>query len=91
MHKIIEVKRNADARNNASTQIRLAKNKICHAGQCLRAKVSRACRVSRRVRDGVYLRGDASVPYGVVTQVLAVMRAAGVGDVGLVTDPETRP
>jgi len=46
---------------------------------------------SRRARDGVYLRGDASVPYGVVTQVLAVMRAAGVGDVGLVTDPETRP
>jgi biopolymer transport protein TolR len=46
---------------------------------------------SSRVRDGVYLRGDASVPYGVVTQVLAVMRAAGVGDVGLVTDPETGP
>ena len=46
---------------------------------------------SKRVRDGVYLRGDTNVPYGVVTQVLAVMRAAGVGDVGLVTDPETRP
>ena len=46
---------------------------------------------SKRARDGVYLRGDASVPYGVVTQVLAVMRAAGVGDVGLVTDPETAP
>jgi len=25
----------------------------------------------------------------VVTQVLATMRAAGVGDIGLVTDPET--
>ena len=46
---------------------------------------------SKRARDGVYLRGDAGVPYGVVTQVLAVMRAAGVGDVGLVTDPETAP
>ena len=44
---------------------------------------------SKRSRDGVYLRGDASVPYGLVTQVLAIMRAAGVGDVGLVTDPET--
>jgi biopolymer transport protein TolR len=43
---------------------------------------------SRRAKDGVYLRGDASVPYGIVTQVIAVMRAAGVGDVGLVTDPE---
>ena len=46
---------------------------------------------SNRVRDGVYLRGDAGVPYGVVTQVLAVMRAAGVGDVGLVTEPESTP
>ncbi|MEO8335686.1 MAG: biopolymer transporter ExbD [bacterium] len=44
---------------------------------------------SKRSSNGVYLRGDASVPYGVVTQVLAIMRAAGVGDVGLVTDPET--
>ena len=46
---------------------------------------------SNRVRDGVYLRGDSGVPYGVVTQVLAVMRAAGVGDVGLVTEPESTP
>ena len=46
---------------------------------------------SGRVKDGVYLRGDAGVPYGIVTQVIAVMRAAGVGDVGLVTDPEATP
>jgi biopolymer transport protein ExbD/biopolymer transport protein TolR len=44
-----------------------------------------------RVREGVYLRGDAGVPYGVVTQVLAIMRAAGVGDIGLVTEPEQQP
>jgi biopolymer transport protein ExbD len=31
------------------------------------------------------------VPYGVVTQVLAIMRAAGVGDIGLVTEPEQQP
>ena len=43
---------------------------------------------SKRASDGVYLRGDASVPYGVVTQVIAIMRAAGVSDVGLMTDPE---
>ena len=29
------------------------------------------------------------VPYGSVVQVLAIMRAAGVGDVGLVAEPET--
>jgi biopolymer transport protein ExbD/biopolymer transport protein TolR len=46
---------------------------------------------SNRTRDGVYLRGDAGVPYGTVTQVLAIMRGAGVGDVGLVTEPETGP
>jgi len=28
------------------------------------------------------------VPYGNVVRVLAVMRAAGVGDVGLVAEPE---
>jgi biopolymer transport protein ExbD/biopolymer transport protein TolR len=44
-----------------------------------------------RARNGVYLRGDAGVPYGVVTQVLAIMRSAGVGDIGLVTDPEQQP
>lgn len=43
---------------------------------------------SKRAKDGVYLRGDASVPYGVMAQVMATMRAAGVSDVGLVTDPE---
>jgi biopolymer transport protein ExbD/biopolymer transport protein TolR len=43
---------------------------------------------SQRSREGVYLRADSNVGYGVVVQVLAVMRAAGVGDVGLVTEPE---
>lgn len=42
----------------------------------------------KRAKDGVYLRGDAKVPYGVVAQVMAIMRGAGVGDVGLVLDPE---
>lgn len=46
---------------------------------------------SKRAHDGVYLRGDAAVPYGVMAQVLATMRAAGVNDIGLVTDPESRP
>lgn len=41
-----------------------------------------------RGRGGIYLRADKGVPYGTVVQVLAVMRAAGVGDVGLVAEPE---
>ena len=43
---------------------------------------------SKRAKDGVYLRGDASVPYGVMAQVMATMRAAGVNDIGLVTEPD---
>ena len=42
-----------------------------------------------RGRGGIYLRADKGVPYGTVVQVLAVMRAAGVGDVGLVAEPES--
>ena len=43
---------------------------------------------ARQSRAGVYLRADSGVAYGLVVRVLAIMRAAGVGDVGLVTDPE---
>ena len=46
---------------------------------------------AQRGKQGLYLRADAGVPYGIVVQVLAVMRAAGVGDVGLVTEPEQIP
>ena len=42
----------------------------------------------QRSSQGVYLRADQGVPYGSVVRVLAVMRAAGVGDVGLVAEPE---
>lgn len=39
-------------------------------------------------RAGVYLRADQRADYGRVVQVLAIIRAAGVSDVGLVTEPE---
>ena len=42
----------------------------------------------RRGREGIYLRADQGVPYGTVVRVLAVMRGAGVGDIGLVAEPE---
>lgn len=41
----------------------------------------------RRAKQGVFLRADARVPYGMVVQVLAIMRAAGVSDIGLVAEP----
>ena len=46
---------------------------------------------AQRGRQGLYLRADAGVPYGEVVRVLAIMRTAGVGDVGLVTEPEEIP
>jgi biopolymer transport protein ExbD/biopolymer transport protein TolR len=46
---------------------------------------------TQRAKQGVYLRADEGVPYGSVVRVLAVMRAAGVGDVGLVAEPEQVP
>ncbi len=39
-------------------------------------------------RDGVYLRGDASVQYGTIVRVMGAMKAAGVTDIGLVAEPE---
>lgn len=39
-------------------------------------------------REGVYLRADQGVPYGRIVEVLAIMRAAGVGNIGLVAEPE---
>ncbi len=46
---------------------------------------------AERGKGGVYLRADQGVPYGRVVEVLAIMRAAGVGPVGLVAEPEQLP
>jgi biopolymer transport protein TolR len=43
---------------------------------------------AQRAKEGVYLRADEGVPYGTVVQVLAVMRNAGVSDIGMVAEPE---
>jgi biopolymer transport protein TolR len=44
--------------------------------------------VRSRHPSGVYLRADGRATYATVVQVLAVIRAAGVSDVGLVAEPE---
>src|SRR5690606_16461127 len=41
-----------------------------------------------KMDQGVYLRADESVDYGTVARVLAHMRASGVGDIGMVLEPE---
>ncbi|MFN7702103.1 MAG: ExbD/TolR family protein [Deltaproteobacteria bacterium] len=35
----------------------------------------------------IFVQADAAVPYGVVVRVLAILRRAGIEDLGLVTDP----
>ena len=44
--------------------------------------------VAARNPTGVYLRADSRVAYGEVVRVLAVIRTAGVNDVGLVAEEE---
>ncbi len=39
--------------------------------------------------DEVFVQADETVPYGAVAQVLALVRSAGIGKMGLVTDPLT--
>jgi biopolymer transport protein ExbD/biopolymer transport protein TolR len=51
-------------------------------------RASFAALASQRGKQGVYLRADEGVPYGTVVRVLAIMRASGVGGVGLVAEPE---
>jgi biopolymer transport protein ExbD/biopolymer transport protein TolR len=44
--------------------------------------------VATRKPNAVYIRADQGVPYGDVVRVLAVVRAAGVQNVGLVAEEE---
>lgn len=44
--------------------------------------------VTSRKPEGVYLQADTRVPYGEVVRVLAIIRAAGVVNVGLVAAEE---
>ena len=46
---------------------------------------------TRKPGTRVYLRADRDVPYGLVVQVLAQARKAGVTNLGMVTEPEKVP
>ena len=39
-------------------------------------------------REGIYFRADRRADYGRAVEVLAIMQAAGIGNIGLVTEPE---
>jgi biopolymer transport protein ExbD/biopolymer transport protein TolR len=44
--------------------------------------------VTAREPTGVYFRGDARVEYGLVVRLLAIIRSAGVTNLGMVAEPE---
>jgi biopolymer transport protein ExbD/biopolymer transport protein TolR len=69
---------------NRDGEIRLGEEKMT-LGEFRVAFKSQA---ANRAKDGVYLRADRGVNYGLVVQLLAIMNAAGVGQIGLVTEPE---
>lgn len=41
-----------------------------------------------RSRNGVYLRADKDVNYGVIAQLMAILAGAGITSVSFVTEPE---
>ena len=45
--------------------------------------------VERKPDTKIYLRADKDVPYGVIVQVMAQTREAGINDLGMVTEPES--
>jgi biopolymer transport protein TolR len=51
-------------------------------------KVIFKSRAGTRGKNGVYLRADRGVDYGTIVQLIAIMNAAGVSQIGLVTEPE---
>ncbi len=38
-------------------------------------------------KQGVFLRADASLPYGFVIKVMGIIREAGIDQIGMVTEP----
>ena len=47
--------------------------------------------VKEKGAQSIYLRADEGVAYGRVVKVLGAMKAADVGTVGLIAEPEGRP
>ncbi len=46
---------------------------------------------ANKPKKEIFLRADKSVPYGLVVQVMAACKNAGVERIGMVTEPEAQP
>jgi len=68
---------------DAERRVFLGKTEIPHA------KLEDALGSNARLkREGeLYLQADATIPYGFVVQVMAIIKKAGVPKLGMITDP----
>ena len=82
--KPLEAKSSLVVTVDKSGQISVDETKLSYA----EFRASFKALAAQRAKQGVYLRADEGVPYGTVVQVLAVMRNAGVADIGMVAEPE---
>jgi biopolymer transport protein TolR len=53
--------------------------------ETLRDKLAKV--LQGRIDREVYLKADKSIPYGIVVQVMAEIKGAGVEQLGMITDP----
>ncbi|MGD9506444.1 MAG: protein TolR [Syntrophobacteraceae bacterium] len=53
----------------------------------LGAKLAALTHNLQATNQGVFLRADENVPYGVVVGVMATIRQAGISQIGMVTEP----
>ncbi len=51
-------------------------------------RVVQGARRRKRAADGVYVRADQGVAYGIVVRVLAAIHDSGISNVALVAEPE---
>lgn len=54
------------------------------------AEFDRALEDAGAARRPVYFKADQRVPYGTIVELIARLRRAGVGNLGLVTEPPAR-
>ena len=71
---------------NANGEIFLGDLETPQPVEDLSFKIKRQLEVIKT--DRVYLRADRDIPYGLVAQIMGQVRAAGVTNLGLVTEPE---
>jgi len=83
--KPLESKEGLNIAVNSKGEIFVGEQKLNNINEF---RISLPALSKNRTRGGVYLRIDRAVPYGTAAQILAILNANGLSNVGLVTEPE---